>query len=88
VNYTPVSCSLYDTLERLALRRATVVLESTDHGVEVRQTIRLEDVVSRNRQEFLRGTDTATGAGVMIRLDTIRRITDLADLRPEPPAFC
>ena len=73
-DYIPVSCSLYDVLEASAVQRATVslVLSGTN---EVRH-VRILDLYSKERQEFLTARDVSTGDELTLRLDEILQVID------------
>jgi transcriptional antiterminator Rof (Rho-off) len=65
--YTPISCSLYDELELLAMRKQPVVLELT-HGETLKVVIKTFET-RKGEGEFLLGV-----AGEEIRLDKIAKV--------------
>jgi Rho-binding antiterminator len=70
VSYQPIACHLYDQLEVLALHRQLCLVEywNEQGESETRQT-RLMDLLSRDRQEFVRLEE-----GIEVRLDALIRV--------------
>lgn len=72
--YKPVGCGFYDELEILAMRRQHVVIDYRDgHGLELQVEGRIDDVFSREGEEFLRLED-----GPQLRLDQLIRVNGRA----------
>ena len=75
-NYTPISCTYYDQLEVLALRRLECQVEFLDEQ-DQQQSARdvIVDIYSKDKQEFLR-----LRSGAVIRLDRLLTV----DGKPMP----
>jgi Rho-binding antiterminator len=73
MKYRPISCSLYDQLERFAVGKQSVdLIYRSEAGNQTDELITLKtrilDVFSRNKQEFIR-----LEGGEEVRLDLIVR---------------
>jgi Rho-binding antiterminator len=67
MSYQPISCSLYDQLELLVMRRQLCSIQYKNfQGTDEEQQTRLVDLFSRNQQEFVRLEE-----GLEIRLDAV-----------------
>ncbi len=82
--YEPIACSLYDVLESAALLKSPLFLVLGDRQMNVL----IKDVFAKGRGEFLKGTDTETGAEHVVRLDMIRQIIDPATKRTYRSDHC
>jgi Rho-binding antiterminator len=71
--YRPIDCDLHDRFELAAMHREELVLEwREDDGAEHVAHVRIEDVVTRENGEYLRG-QLRSGSALEVRLDRILR---------------
>lgn len=77
IPYKSVACSFYDTLETLAMRRATAVLTVDNERVSVV----LVNLFTRDGAEFLETRDATSGDRREYRLDLIMELFDPATNR-------
>ncbi len=76
-DYKHIPCSLYDALEAAALRGAHVALRTTEEEGQER-IIRVVDLVSRDKQEFLVARDAETDEELLVRLDAVVSVTNIS----------
>jgi transcriptional antiterminator Rof (Rho-off) len=87
-DYSPIACSVYDVLEASAVTNSMVLLEiQNDNRVEIR-TVKILDLFSRDKMEFLKAKDSNTDEEFTLRLDAINLITDLATNKVYSPQAC
>ena len=78
INYTPIACSLYDVLEASSVKHSLVRLEiQTDKDVSLCD-VRILDLFSKNKIDFMKAKNVDTNEEFALRLDSINLITDLA----------
>jgi transcriptional antiterminator Rof (Rho-off) len=70
--YTPIVCSLYDSLEAAAIRKTPV--EIRFNGID--KTILIKDLQTKDQAEYLVGFDTQTGEELVVRLDRVDAYID------------
>ncbi len=71
-DYKPVSCNLYDRLEAFAsLGQQVQMRYRSETGEELEQQVRIVDLETKDKQEFL-----ITKSGLRLRLDQILSITE------------
>jgi transcriptional antiterminator Rof (Rho-off) len=76
VNYIPIACSFYDVLEASAVTDALVRIElAGNSGI---RDVRILDLFSRDKAEFMRANDATTNEEFTVRLDQIDLITEVA----------
>lgn len=72
-DYKPISCSVYDQLEALAVQRREVTLQFTDaSGAEQLLTTGIKDLQTRDSVEYL-----ITSSGIEIRLDRLHFVNQM-----------
>jgi transcriptional antiterminator Rof (Rho-off) len=72
MKYEPISCSLYDRIESLAIKKLKVKLEYLDEQNQTKEISGvIENVFSKDNSEFL------VVGGKKIRLDFIKSINEL-----------
>ncbi len=86
--YTPISCSVYDVLEASAVKNAAVRLEIQNDNEVVSCDVRILDLFSKDKTEFLKARDINTNEEFTLRLDAINLITELATNRVYSPKGC
>jgi len=87
-SYTPIACSVYDVLEASAVKNTSVRLEiQSDVGV-VHRDVKILDLFSRDKTEFMRARGVDTSEEFTLRLDAINLITDLATNEVYSPKAC
>ena len=76
--YIPISCSYYDRLEALAVRRTEVEIVYQKHGEDVERTTlgTIDDVYSKGGAEYVR-----LNTGEIVRLDTLVSVNGIPLLR-------
>ncbi len=88
-DYTPISCSAYDVLESSAVKQTTMRIDFVDTaGKTQSKTVRIHDLFSKDKIEFLIARDAESGEEITLRLDKIVLITDLATKTAYTPTAC
>ena len=75
VNYIPISCSVYDVLERAALHKKQLHLVLAEKELDVV----VQDVFAKENAEYVLCAETEKGTVLTLRLDTIQSIVDPLD---------
>lgn len=87
--YTPIACSVYDLLEAAAVKQTPLRIDFTDlHGTLQSRTVKVRDLFSKEKAEFLTAQDSDSGEILTLRLDTIRLVTDPATKATYSPTVC
>lgn len=86
--YKSISCSTYDFLELAALKKKTVSIRIQEGDQTFSLVVRVLDVFSKGKEEFLRCVVAETETEQIFRLDSIKEIHDLDTLRQYPTNVC
>ena len=82
--YTPIACSLYDSLEAASIRKTPI--EIRFNGMD--KTILIKDLRTKDQAEYLIGLDTQTGEELVVRLDRIDAYIDPKTKKPLSTEQC
>ena len=70
--YNPIACSVYDLLERAAFLHSVVAARvRNEDGSVIDRELRVMDVFSKEKAEFLKAVDVRTNETITVRLDHI-----------------
>jgi transcriptional antiterminator Rof (Rho-off) len=87
-DYIPISCSVYDVLEASAVKNSSVRLAIQKENAVLHRDVKILDLFSKDKIEFLKAKDVNTNEEFTLRLDTIKLITDLSTDRVYSPQAC
>ena len=82
--YKPIACSLYDSLEAMAVRK--IPIEIRFSGMD--KIILIKNLQTRDQAEYLIGSDTQTGEEIVVRLDQVEAYVDPKTNKPLATEQC
>jgi transcriptional antiterminator Rof (Rho-off) len=86
--YTPIACSVYDLLEATVVKNAVIRIETASHDEIRSQDVRVVDLFSKDRAEYMKAVDISSNQEFTLRLDEILLITDPATKKIYSPISC
>jgi transcriptional antiterminator Rof (Rho-off) len=88
MTYKPISCSVFDVLEASAMKHVTLRLGIENGHERVQRDVKVLDLFSKEKVEYMLAKAIDTGQEITLRLDNIVYITDLTSNTTYFPRQC